>query len=80
MQLKARVQDAFSVEMPMRVLFEHPSLRDLAAEIESLRESRFLARLADGGADMDTLIESLASMPASQVQALLRELTTEGKL
>ncbi|HEU4558057.1 MAG TPA: amino acid adenylation domain-containing protein [Longimicrobium sp.] len=36
MQVASRVRAAFSVELPLRVIFDHPTLREMAAEIESL--------------------------------------------
>jgi len=36
MQVASRVRAAFGVELPLRVIFDHPTLRATAAEIESL--------------------------------------------
>ena len=35
-QLVARVRDTFGIEMPLRVVFEAPSVAELSAEIERL--------------------------------------------
>ncbi|HYH80302.1 MAG TPA: amino acid adenylation domain-containing protein [Longimicrobium sp.] len=36
MQVASRVRAAFAVDLPLRVLFDHPTLRGMAAQIESL--------------------------------------------
>ena len=33
-QLIARLRDAFGVDLPLRTIFDHPTVADLAAEIE----------------------------------------------
>ena len=38
-QVTSRVLKAFSVELPLRLLFEHPTVAALAAEVERLRGS-----------------------------------------
>ncbi|HTG34131.1 MAG TPA: amino acid adenylation domain-containing protein, partial [Thermoanaerobaculia bacterium] len=38
-QVTSRVLQAFSVELPLRLLFEHPTVAALAAEVERLRRS-----------------------------------------
>jgi len=35
-QLIARLRDTFGIEMPLRVIFEAPTVADLATEIEAL--------------------------------------------
>ncbi len=33
-QLIARLRDAFGVDLPLRTVFDHPTVEDLAAEVE----------------------------------------------
>jgi acyl carrier protein len=42
-QLMARVRDAFGVEVPLRMLFESPTVAELSAEIESLLVAKLQA-------------------------------------
>jgi acyl carrier protein len=35
-QLIARVRDAFGVELPIRTIFDHPTVRELAVVVEQL--------------------------------------------
>jgi hypothetical protein len=44
-QLVARVREAFEVDVPLRTLFEHPTVEGLAHEVEGA----ILARLEAGG-------------------------------
>jgi len=37
MQVVSRIRAAFAIDLPMRAIFEHPTLRAMAAEIDSLR-------------------------------------------
>jgi len=42
-QLMARVRDAFGVEVPLRMLFESPTVAELSAEIERLLVAKLQA-------------------------------------
>jgi acyl carrier protein len=50
-QLIARLLEAFGVELPLRRLFEAPTIRNLAAEIERLVPSRLAASREPRGAE-----------------------------
>jgi acyl carrier protein len=80
MQVKARVQAAWSVELPIRSLFELSTIQELATQIEELRHQRLLARLTAGDAFMDDLLDQLAEMPESRVEELLRTYNMEERL
>jgi acyl carrier protein len=80
MQVTARIRSLMSVEMPMRLLFEFPTVSQLAAEVNELRQAGLLERIATGGNEIEELLERVASMPESQVQELVRELKTQGML
>jgi amino acid adenylation domain-containing protein len=38
-QFTSRIRDKFGVELPLRILFEHPTIAELAVEIEKLSQS-----------------------------------------
>jgi hypothetical protein len=66
MQLQARMQSILSLDVPIRLLFEAPTLKDLARRLQQLRRQRLLGRVA--------------AMRPQEVRRLLRELTAmEGK-
>jgi acyl carrier protein len=79
MQLKARIRSSFSVEIPMKLAFECPTVKQLAFHIEERLQAGVFDALAGGAADMDDLIEQVASMSESKVQELMQELTMGGR-
>lgn len=80
MQVMARIESVFNAEMPIRLLFELPTVQELAAAIPAQFRSRSAHGIAVNGADRDELFEQVAAMTEDQVEALLRELTTEERL
>jgi amino acid adenylation domain-containing protein len=79
MQLIARIGAWLSIEVPMKLLFQSPTLRELAAELAQLRHTRVLAAIADSANDIDGLLEELARMPDTQVKQLIERFRTEGR-
>lgn len=75
MQAIMRIRSGFSVEMPMRMLFEFPTLRKLAEKLEELRREQFLCELSDFEDGANDLLERVASMSESQVKQLVSELS-----
>jgi amino acid adenylation domain-containing protein len=66
-QLISRVREAYHIELPLRRLFESPTVTGLASAItESLAERENQANLAE-------LLEELEQLPDGQVQELLRD-------
>jgi amino acid adenylation domain-containing protein len=80
MQAASRLQARHGVEMPIRLLFEHATVRQLAEQIESLRRAPRHPSLGTPADDVDELLAAVAAMPESRVQELLREMATEGRL
>lgn len=74
MQAIARIRSALSVQVPMRLLFEFPTLRQVSAQLEDMRQSRLGESISDGGGDIRELLESVASMPEDQVQRMMSRL------
>jgi acyl carrier protein len=79
MQLIVRIRSIMALEIPIRALFEAATLEQLAAELESVRETNLLRDLAGGEEDVDELLESIAAMPESQVREMVRELEMGGR-
>lgn len=80
MQAMVRIRTALGLDIPIRTLFENPSLRLFATEVRTRRELQLLHDVDRGDEDMEQLLDSVASMPASQVRELLRGLTSKGAL
>ena len=68
-RLVARVRKAFDVQLPLRVIFEHPTIRSLAALVE--------ARLQERSPSADELITDAEGLTESEIQALLDHLDTK---
>ncbi len=77
MQAIARIESQWSLDIPMRSMFDCPTLSEFAAHIEELRSSQLLERVAAGGAEIEDLLETLASMPESRARELLQETTAQ---
>jgi len=78
-QVATRIKHAFSIEMPIGLLFEHSTLETLSSRVDALRRAQILDNVVSGGADTSDLLERVASMTDSQVHALLSELTMEAR-
>jgi amino acid adenylation domain-containing protein len=74
MHLVARLRSDMSIEMPMSVLFEHPTIAQLSPRVEKLREAGRGAGLASES-DVADLLERVTSMSDAEVQVLLRKMT-----
>ena len=79
MQVLTRIHAAFGVEVPMRMLFDSPTLRQLASCVEGLRVASPLVRVDDEDAQTRELLARVAAMPEHEVRQLLREFTMEGR-
>jgi hypothetical protein len=65
--------------MPVRALFEEPTLKRMSCRLEEIRIASLTAHRDAEEAAMQEMLARVAAMPDSEVQALLRELTTEGR-
>ena len=79
MQVVVRIRAALSIELPIRILFENPTIEKLGAQLNRLREENLFERLRGGGDDVDELLELVGSMPEGRVQDLVRELEGGGR-
>jgi acyl carrier protein len=74
MQMLVRVRSILSMQIPMRLMFEYPTLKHLSAQLEEQRRDSLLNSLSSGGADIDEMLKTVASMPEGEVQQLLNKL------
>lgn len=74
MQVSVRVQHLLSIRMPMRSLFEYPTLRQLASYVEQLRLQRQLHDLAADEDELDELLKMVRSLPDSEVRHMVHGL------
>jgi acyl carrier protein len=78
-QVISRLRDAFHVALPLRALFEAPTISALAAVIERQREQSTTADLAGGQltitsqgvTDIDKMLEELESLSPDEAEAVL---------
>jgi amino acid adenylation domain-containing protein len=80
MQVLMRIRASFSIDLPMRSLFEFAILHRLAEHVESLRQSQMLATLAAADGEMEGWLQSVASMPESEARELIRRMQMEDAL
>ena len=81
MQLTARIRRVFEVELPVRSVFEAPTIDSLAIEVETARTQGLKARAsllqrhplaALGGADPDALHRQLEKLSVEEARKLLK--------
>jgi acyl carrier protein len=76
-QAVARISSSLSMELPVRLIFEFPTIGKFSAQVDELRQTRLLNKIEGGGNDIEELLGRVASMSASKVQELMRELRRE---
>ena len=79
MQVIARVRSVLSLEIPIRWMFDDPTLRAFSRHVEEVRQTSLSADLESGENDMDELVRRVSSMSESAVQELVRELQRKGR-
>jgi len=67
-QLVSHIRESFDIELPLRAIFETPTIAGLAKTIEELRPEQEAAE-----ADLARLLESLESLSEEDARALLQE-------
>lgn len=84
LQLIARIRKAFDVEIPVQVVFEQPTIAQLAIQIEKLAMAgnnrarvRWKARSAAAGGHGEELLAELESLPPTDAQSILRRVLND---
>jgi acyl carrier protein len=77
-QAVLRSRSALSLDMPLRLLFEFPTITQLATQVGARRQAQLLDDIEFGGEAVEELLERVAAMPEREVQNLVRELRLEG--
>lgn len=79
MQVMVRLRSLLGIELSINTLFEFPTLRELAAQVELLRDERLFDQVAGGGDDIEALLEQVATMSESNVNELMQQFRSGGR-
>lgn len=79
MQAAVRIRSALSIEVPVRMLFDAPTVEQLAARIEESSQRQLVNSIAEDSDDIEELLERVSAMSESQVEVLMQELRAEGR-
>jgi len=74
-QTVTRLRRALSVELPIKLLFDSPTVQALASRIDEVRRAQMFMPHPDLEGGEDELLEHVAAMSEKQVRTLLSELT-----
>jgi acyl carrier protein len=75
MQLIVRIRSLMAVEVPVRSIFDCPTMREFSDRVDELRQARLLDEISSGDGDIRALLERVAAMPESEVQKLMESMT-----
>jgi len=73
-QVIARVRKTLRVELPLRLLFEKPTIAELAAHIAVIEKSADVVGPAAASASREQLLARLAGLSDAEVEALLKSI------
>jgi amino acid adenylation domain-containing protein/FkbH-like protein len=76
-RLIARTQTALSIEIPLRTIFDYPTVHGFAHFVERLLHANLLERVTEGGTELEAILAQVMLMPEGDVETLLRELGEE---
>lgn len=79
MQVIVRIRSSLSIDIPMSVMFEFPTVEQLSAQVDRLRHARLLDDIVRGDVDTKEILARVADMPESEVQELMRKLHAGGR-
>jgi len=73
-QVAVHVRHSLSVELPLKLLFEHPTIARLAEQVVMLRNQHLLDRISQGDYSVQELLQRVTSMPESTAKELMMQL------
>jgi acyl carrier protein len=73
-RVMTRLRAALSIDLPMKVLFECPTIAQLATRAESLTQQTLLEEVAEGSDEMRELLQRVAAMSDGAANSLMQEL------
>jgi len=73
-----RIRSALTIDLPIRMLFENPTLQQFSVKVDEAREQQLLNDIARGEADIQQLLETVTSLSESRVRELMQELSSRG--
>jgi acyl-CoA synthetase (AMP-forming)/AMP-acid ligase II/acyl carrier protein len=74
MQVMTRLRSRLSIEIPMKLLFQFPTLEPFAVKIEERRQASLVDDITQGTNDMEALLERVAAMPEDEARELVRQM------
>jgi amino acid adenylation domain-containing protein len=74
MRVVVRLRASFLVDVPIRLLFEFPTVRQLSAQIDRLRYARLIDEVGVGDIEVEEIVDKLDAMDDSEVRDLLKGL------
>jgi amino acid adenylation domain-containing protein len=76
-QVITRIRASFDVEVPIKALFDYPTLAQFSKQVDNTRRARLLGKVEAGDGNAVALLQEVASMSESEVRELLKELVAE---
>jgi amino acid adenylation domain-containing protein len=73
MQVIARIRSALSVSVPVRAVFDRPSLVQLAEHLDEMRHTQLLDQLSRSSPEIEALLERVATMSEGEVRDLVKD-------
>ena len=76
-QVVTRIGSSLSIELPLKHIFDYPTIEQLSSQVDALRHASLLTDIVDGDNGIEELLENVAAMPESAVVALMQKLSKE---
>ena len=76
-QVVTRIGSSLSIELPLKHIFDYPTIEQLSSQVDALRHASLLTDIVDGDNGIEELLENVAAMPESAVLALMQKLSKE---